>query len=157
MLVIRSLVELGFQVYDDRASKYTYAPVLTDPSRTTPTFVRFSTVQGSKGSAVTTIHPHTHSHHQINAFLRILSVMFEALQPSSTLKRVTGTLLATIYLSSSYRMPSNSPTSFIRLNLSLTTRFLRARAPTTTSGTSWVSSLSVRPFHISFLRCQLEL
>ncbi|EMD41627.1 hypothetical protein CERSUDRAFT_128555 [Gelatoporia subvermispora B] len=42
-----------FKVYDDRASKYTYAPVLTDPSRVTPTFVRFSTVQGSRGSADT--------------------------------------------------------------------------------------------------------
>ncbi|EIN13642.1 catalase [Punctularia strigosozonata HHB-11173 SS5] len=42
-----------FKVYDDRASKYTYAPVLTDSSRTTPTFVRFSTVQGSRGSADT--------------------------------------------------------------------------------------------------------
>lgn len=41
-----------FKVYDDRASKYTYAPVLTDPSRKTPVFVRFSTVQGSRGSAV---------------------------------------------------------------------------------------------------------
>ncbi|KAJ3746416.1 catalase-like domain-containing protein [Lentinula detonsa] len=35
------------------ASKYTYAPVLTDSSRTTPVFVRFSTVQGSRGSADT--------------------------------------------------------------------------------------------------------
>ncbi|OCH96690.1 catalase [Obba rivulosa] len=42
-----------FKVYDARASKYTYAPVLTDPSRVTPTFVRFSTVQGSRGSADT--------------------------------------------------------------------------------------------------------
>ncbi|KAI0724260.1 catalase [Cerioporus squamosus] len=42
-----------FKVYDDRASKYTYAGVLTDPSRITPTFVRFSTVQGSRGSADT--------------------------------------------------------------------------------------------------------
>ncbi|KAI0670191.1 catalase [Trametes maxima] len=42
-----------FKVYDNRASKYTYAPVLTDPSRITPTFVRFSTVQGSRGSADT--------------------------------------------------------------------------------------------------------
>ncbi|KAI0080000.1 catalase [Panus rudis PR-1116 ss-1] len=42
-----------FKVYDDRASKYTFAPVLTDPSRTTPVFVRFSTVQGSRGSADT--------------------------------------------------------------------------------------------------------
>ncbi|KAF8989241.1 catalase [Hymenopellis radicata] len=42
-----------FKVFDDRASKYTYASVLTDPSRTTPTFVRFSTVQGSRGSADT--------------------------------------------------------------------------------------------------------
>ncbi|KAF9032313.1 heme-dependent catalase [Hymenopellis radicata] len=42
-----------FKVFDDRASRYTYASVLTDPSRTTPTFVRFSTVQGSRGSADT--------------------------------------------------------------------------------------------------------
>jgi len=41
-----------FRVFDDRASKYTYAPVLTDPSRETPIFIRFSTVQGSRGSAV---------------------------------------------------------------------------------------------------------
>lgn len=41
-----------FKVFDSSAEKYTYAPVLTDPSRTTPVFVRFSTVQGSKGSAV---------------------------------------------------------------------------------------------------------
>ena len=42
-----------FCVFDDRASKYTFASVLTDPSRTTPVFVRFSTVQGSRGSADT--------------------------------------------------------------------------------------------------------
>ncbi|EKM48646.1 uncharacterized protein PHACADRAFT_132272 [Phanerochaete carnosa HHB-10118-sp] len=42
-----------FKVHNDVAKKYTFAPVLTDPSRTTPTFVRFSTVQGSRGSADT--------------------------------------------------------------------------------------------------------
>ncbi|KAH9853079.1 catalase [Lenzites betulinus] len=42
-----------FKVYDDKASKYTFAPALTDASRITPTFVRFSTVQGSRGSADT--------------------------------------------------------------------------------------------------------
>ncbi|OBZ79853.1 Catalase A [Grifola frondosa] len=42
-----------FKVYDNSASKYTYAPVLTDPSRITPVFTRFSTVQGSRGSADT--------------------------------------------------------------------------------------------------------
>ncbi|KAF8181904.1 catalase-like domain-containing protein [Mycena galopus ATCC 62051] len=42
-----------FRVFDDRASKYTLASVLTDPTRTTPTLVRFSTVQGSRGSADT--------------------------------------------------------------------------------------------------------
>ncbi|KAF9448892.1 catalase [Macrolepiota fuliginosa MF-IS2] len=42
-----------FKVFDYRASKYTSAPVLTDPSRSTPIFVRFSTVQGSRGSADT--------------------------------------------------------------------------------------------------------
>ncbi|KIK49559.1 hypothetical protein CY34DRAFT_796992 [Suillus luteus UH-Slu-Lm8-n1] len=42
-----------FRVTNNRASKYTSAPVLTDSSRTTPVFVRFSTVQGSRGSADT--------------------------------------------------------------------------------------------------------
>ncbi|KXN82631.1 Catalase A [Leucoagaricus sp. SymC.cos] len=42
-----------FKVFDNRASKYTYAPVLTDPSRDTPIFIRFSTVQGARGSADT--------------------------------------------------------------------------------------------------------
>jgi catalase len=42
-----------FRVFDDSASKYTFAPVLTDPSRVTPVFVRFSTVQGPRGSADT--------------------------------------------------------------------------------------------------------
>ena len=41
-----------FKLLNEHASEYTYAPVLTDTSRTTPTFVRFSTVQGSRGSAV---------------------------------------------------------------------------------------------------------
>ncbi|CCM00762.1 uncharacterized protein FIBRA_02803 [Fibroporia radiculosa] len=42
-----------FKIFNDSASKYTHAPVLTDTSRTTPVFVRFSTVQGSRGSADT--------------------------------------------------------------------------------------------------------
>ena len=41
-----------FKVFDNRAAKYTHAPVLTDSSRTTSVFVRFSTVQGSRGRAV---------------------------------------------------------------------------------------------------------
>ena len=41
-----------FKAFDSSASKYTCAKVLTDTSRTTPVFVRFSTVQGSRGSAV---------------------------------------------------------------------------------------------------------
>ena len=40
-------------MYDDSLSKYTVAKVLTDPSLTTPVFVRFSTVAGSRGSADT--------------------------------------------------------------------------------------------------------
>jgi catalase len=42
-----------FQVYDDSMAQYTMAQVLTDPSRQTPVFVRFSTVAGSRGSADT--------------------------------------------------------------------------------------------------------
>lgn len=44
-----------FRVFNNRAAKWTAAPVLTDPSRTTPIFIRFSTVQGSRGSAVSWI------------------------------------------------------------------------------------------------------
>ncbi len=42
-----------FQVYDDSLAKYTRAKVLTEPSLTTPVFLRFSTVAGSRGSADT--------------------------------------------------------------------------------------------------------
>ncbi|EJD46032.1 catalase [Auricularia subglabra TFB-10046 SS5] len=42
-----------FKAFDNSAAKYTSAKVLTDPSRKTPVFVRFSTVQGSRGSADT--------------------------------------------------------------------------------------------------------
>ena len=41
-----------FRVFDDKLRKYTTASVLTDATRSTPVFVRFSTVQGSRGSAV---------------------------------------------------------------------------------------------------------
>ncbi|KDQ28627.1 hypothetical protein PLEOSDRAFT_1111887 [Pleurotus ostreatus PC15] len=42
-----------FKAYDSSAEQWTKAKVLMDPSRTTPVFVRFSTVQGSRGSADT--------------------------------------------------------------------------------------------------------
>jgi catalase len=42
----------SFRVYES-AEDVTHAPVLTDTSRTTPVFIRFSTVQGSRGSADT--------------------------------------------------------------------------------------------------------
>ncbi|KAK4143166.1 catalase-like domain-containing protein [Dichotomopilus funicola] len=41
-----------FKVYDS-IDEFTFAPVLTDTSRETPVFVRFSTVLGSRGSADT--------------------------------------------------------------------------------------------------------
>ncbi|GHI00016.1 catalase [Neobacillus kokaensis] len=41
-----------FQLYESLAD-YTKADFLTDPSKTTPVFVRFSTVQGSRGSSDT--------------------------------------------------------------------------------------------------------
>ncbi len=40
-----------FQMYDDSMKKYTKAGFLTDSSRETPVFVRFSTVAGSRGSS----------------------------------------------------------------------------------------------------------
>jgi len=42
-----------FRFLDNSASKYTFTPVLTDPSRITPILMRFSTVQGPRGSADT--------------------------------------------------------------------------------------------------------
>jgi catalase len=39
-----------FRVYDDSMKTFTKAGFLTDPSRETPVFVRFSTVAGSRGS-----------------------------------------------------------------------------------------------------------
>ncbi|KAI0969297.1 catalase [Xylaria arbuscula] len=42
----------NFKLYES-AEDVTFAPVLTDTSRETPVFVRFSTVQGSRGSADT--------------------------------------------------------------------------------------------------------
>jgi len=42
-----------FKAFGIQAAKYTFAPVLTDSLRTTPVFVRFSTVAGSRGSADT--------------------------------------------------------------------------------------------------------
>ncbi|KZV92863.1 catalase [Exidia glandulosa HHB12029] len=42
-----------FRVFDNSAAQYTAAKVLNDPSRKTPVFVRFSTVQGPRGSADT--------------------------------------------------------------------------------------------------------
>lgn len=41
-----------FKLFES-ASDVSYAGVLTDTSRTTPVFLRFSTVQGSRGSADT--------------------------------------------------------------------------------------------------------
>lgn len=42
-----------FQPYDGSLERFTRAAFLTDPGRTTPVFVRFSTVVGSRGSADT--------------------------------------------------------------------------------------------------------
>ncbi|MDN3243434.1 catalase [Glycomyces tritici] len=42
-----------FQAYDDWLAEYTTARFLTDPAETTPVFLRFSTVAGSRGSSDT--------------------------------------------------------------------------------------------------------
>lgn len=76
-----------FKVKGNGASKYTFAPVLTDSSRTTPVFVRFSPVQGPRGSSVCAI---------VSFLLlpdynrRIPFVMFEDLQPNSTRRKEIG-------------------------------------------------------------------
>lgn len=101
-----------FKVYDDRASKYTYAPVLTDSSRTTPAFVRFSTVQGARGSAVCVLVfvSLTLTH----VFLcRIRFAMFEGLRSNSTRRRATGTSSGMTFLYFLSRMLSSSLTLFM--------------------------------------------
>lgn len=77
-----------FKVFDDGASKWTHAKVLTDPSRTTPVFVRFSTVQGPRGSAVG--FSLAIKYHLDLLLYRIPFVMFEGLPSNSTPRRVIG-------------------------------------------------------------------
>lgn len=102
-----------FKVFDDRASKYTFAPVLTDSSRTTPVFVRFSTVQGSRGSAVRICFFFcAYNRLKSPVACRTPSAMSEGLRSSSILKKATGTSSEMTFPFSSFRMPLNSLTSF---------------------------------------------
>ena len=95
-----------FKVFDNRAAKYTHAPVLTDSSRTTPVFVRFSTVQGSRGSAVIiSFFVNTLLTYSRIIFIRTLFAMFEGSQSSSTPTKVSGTSSETISLCFSFKMP----------------------------------------------------
>ena len=96
-----------FKVHDDRASKYTYAPVLTDPTRKTPVFVRFSTVQGSRGSAVR-FSLSVSFNSLTRSCLRTPFEMFAALPPSFTLKKEIGILSGMIFPFSSYKNQSSS-------------------------------------------------
>ena len=131
-----------FKVYDDRASKYTYAPVLTDSTRKTPVFVRFSTVQGSRGSAVRFSLSISFNSHSILS--RTPFEMFVALPPSFTLKKETGISLGMIFPFSSYKNQSSSLIWFMPLNPSLIMRFRKANLRTTIFGTSLVCSRNVK-------------
>ena len=68
-----------FRVFDNSAAKWTSAPVLTDPSRSTPIFIRFSTVQGSRGSAVSKCaHMHIPNILQSSSSLMLLSAGYRS-------------------------------------------------------------------------------
>lgn len=137
-----------FKVFDDRASKYTYAPVLTDPSRKTPVFVRFSTVQGSRGSAVRPTF--------VELLQRSLSCLdrtpFEtcaASPPSFTPKKEIGISSGTISPFSLYRNRSSFLTLFMPSSPSPTTRSRRVKVRTTISGTLLVCSRKVKQLRVS--------
>lgn len=53
MVHARGAAAFGKFTLFESAEDVTFAPVLTDTSRETPVFLRFSTVQGSRGSADT--------------------------------------------------------------------------------------------------------
>ena len=90
-----------FKLLNDHAAKYTSAPVLTDTSRTTPVFVRFSTVQGSRGSAVG--YSYTRCFHRHLRSNRIQSETSVDSRSSSTRRKETGILSATTCPSSSFK------------------------------------------------------
>ena len=131
------------QVYDDRASKYTYAGVLTDPSRITSTFVRFSTVQGSRGSAVSWPVSARCPRLTCNFVLRTRFAMCADLRPSSIPRRETGISLATTFLCFSSRTVSSFPTLSMLSSRSLTMRYRKASLRTTISGITWAFNPSV--------------
>ena len=79
-----------FKLFDS-AEDVTSAGVLTDTFRTTPVFLRFSTVLG----------------HEV---AQILCVMCEDLPSNSTLRRAIGISWVTIFQSSSFKTPLSSRT-----------------------------------------------
>ena len=122
--------------------KYSHANVLTDTSRSTPTFLRFSTVLGSRGSADTV------------RDVRGFAVKFytdegnwDIVGNNIPVRRPVFTFLASIDLplprSSSSRMLSSFLMSSMPASQSLTTRCPKRRQHTTTSGTS--STFTQRP------------
>ena len=134
-----------FKVFDDRASKYTYAPVLTDPSRKTPVFVRFSTVQGSRGSAVRSTLSNSSCAHSVMS--PVFRTQFEtcAVSPSSfTPKKEIGILSGIISPFSSYKNRSSFLTLSMPLSPSLITRSRRVKVRITISGTLLVCNRKVR-------------
>lgn len=102
----------------ESAADVTSVGVLTDTSRETPVFLRFSTVLGSRGSADT-----------------VRDVLVDLLS-SSTLKRAIGILLATTYPFSSFRTLLSFLISSMQESQSPIMRFLKLRQLTTTFGTS---------------------
>ena len=133
-----------FHVFDDRASKYTFAPVLTDPSRSTPVFVRFSTVQGPRGSADTVrdVRGFATKFYTPEGNWDIVGYVF-GFSLTVILVSLTRPPAETIFRCSSSRMPCSSPTLFTPSSPSLTTRCPLANQHTTTSGTSSPFSLKL--------------
>lgn len=131
-----------FKAYDSGAEQWTEARVLTDPSRTTPVFARFSTVQGSRGSAVNELNCYS-LRFRTDDGARTLFGTSGALRSSSTPRRGIGISWGTIFQFSSSRMRSSFRISSMQSSPSLTTKCRPARARTTTFGTLSVSSQNV--------------
>lgn len=132
-----------FRVFDDRAKKYTFAPVLTDSSRTTPVFVRFSTVQGPRGSADTVRDVRGFATKFYTAEGNWDIVGYVSAFGTTLVTRCLHAPIGTTSRFSSSRMPCSSPTLFTQSNPSLITKYLLVNQHTITSGI--LSPSSLRP------------
>jgi len=124
-----------FRVFES-AEDVTFAPVLTDTTRETPVFVRFSTVLGSRGSADTVrdVRGFATKFYTQEGNWDLVGKCLSC--TSSRLPVHTNQMQETTSPSSSSRTPSSSPMSSTPPSPNRTMRCPKHRRHTTTSGTS---------------------